>query len=557
MYFHSSGSRHEQYANLRKQQRLLLKQQQQEQQQQQQQPSQQRISTSSNASGTDSGYNSPTSPPLDPHVIGKQQTILEDVDDHDNGSTTSSFVTDTTLDSGSEHTTHRQPKKKRSRKKKYLDQPPRQPDFVYSCPRPLAFPFHNDCHFLPVAEADPRDVARIAPPRRMPSMESTTNTSSTSKASSFDQRSSYSSSRASTSSSARGSVCSQDDDRPSSTHSTQRPASLISSVQQGTVRSLRSLFQLSNNSKSSQQQQQQQQQQSPVDAPSSLSDQQQRLPKLEAKTGTVASLRKLFARHPSTAATPPPPTTPTPAPVSPLSRSALFSKQPNAKKSSHSSLKSSSPSLAEDDADRLTAINTAKNRQSGDTTKHLFFGKRRVTSSSSSHQPTDKPSSVFTIARFWPSKAQSPPSLDDLPRPPSAPPGAARFEADRRQAALPPSPTTKPPPSRPLSGLKHLFSRSSSPSSPPTPTPPPSSTTKPPRRSIFASFRRPSSSSPSPSPPPPPPPMTKDDTTKLQSQQALRDEALPPTPPTTTVGRIWKSFKRLVSGNKSSRVGVL
>lgn len=40
---------------------------------------------------------------------------------------------------------------------------PSLPDLVYYCPRPLSFPFHNDDHFLPVVEADPRDVARISP----------------------------------------------------------------------------------------------------------------------------------------------------------------------------------------------------------------------------------------------------------------------------------------------------------------------------------------------------------------------------------------------------------
>ncbi|KAI8343862.1 hypothetical protein BC941DRAFT_497263 [Chlamydoabsidia padenii] len=472
MYFHSSSSRHEQYANIRKQQRNH----------QQKQPR-----TSTCSIGTDSGYNSPTSPQLDPQNA-KEEPLQDEQqtqeDDQDNASTTCSFVTDTTLDSTSER-----PKKKRTKKKKYLDQPPRQPDFVYSCPRPLAFPFHNDCHFLPVAEADPRDVARIAPPRRMPSLESTKAGSTTSSITS--QRSPYrsggnsnSSTRTSTSST-QGSIRLDDDDDVSiSTSQQSRPASLISTVQQGTVRSLRSLFQLSTKTDDRQ----------TTTTTTTTSD---RLPKLESKVGTVASLRKLFSRPQSTEPSPSPPTPPQQQSVSPFSRSVLSKSNKNVKHNG-------------DDSDMLTAINTAKNSQSGNKTKNLFF----------------------------------------------APPGAARFEADRRDTS-PSRPPVIPKPSF----SSETSSSSLSSSSPPaasslSPPPPPHSPAKESRRSFFASFRRSSTSSP---PPPPPPKDTKQQADRMMKSTTVGEEELAniQQQPTTTVGRIWKSFKRLVGGNKSSRVGVI
>ncbi|KAG0166154.1 hypothetical protein DFQ28_001893 [Apophysomyces sp. BC1034] len=114
MYFHNSGYRHEKkYASLRSSHRA-------------------RTSTEhpTPSTSTDSGYSSSSLPSL-----------------HDT--------------TGSTTTTATSPVTPRARKKQQ-----QKTDLVYSCPRPLAFPFHNDCHFLPVAEADPRDIARISPPPR-------------------------------------------------------------------------------------------------------------------------------------------------------------------------------------------------------------------------------------------------------------------------------------------------------------------------------------------------------------------------------------------------------
>ncbi|EIE77386.1 hypothetical protein G6F46_003848 [Rhizopus delemar] len=139
-------------------------------------------------------------------------------------------------------------------KKKGYQQSPRQPDFVYSCPRPLAFPFHNDDHFLPVAEADPRDIARVTPSSFNRSFSSQSNTSVH-----HDGDSSYS-----------------------------KQSSILGSIQQGTVRSIRSIFQLPNSTTSISQHTQ---------STAYSSKQSQSLERLEIKKGTVQSLKELFTRR--------------------------------------------------------------------------------------------------------------------------------------------------------------------------------------------------------------------------------------------------------------------
>ncbi|KAI9468115.1 MAG: hypothetical protein EXX96DRAFT_591964 [Benjaminiella poitrasii] len=148
-------------------------------------------------------------------------------------------------------------KKKSSSVKKY--QPPRQPDLVYSCPRPLAFPFHNDDHFLPIAEADPRDVARLTP-----------NNSYYAKMANTSQRST--SIRTTTTTTSHGSQDHRDDESSYS-----RRSSLLSTIQRGTVRSIRSLFSQTTSLKGD------------------LHNLQQS--KLEIKKGTVQSLRDMFNRR--------------------------------------------------------------------------------------------------------------------------------------------------------------------------------------------------------------------------------------------------------------------
>ncbi|KAF7721468.1 hypothetical protein EC973_004647 [Apophysomyces ossiformis] len=118
MYFHNSGYRQEQYASLRSSSSRRSKP-----------SSEKRVpSTSSDSGYASSAISTTTTTPI-----------------------SSSSSTSTSSSSS--------PVSSRGRRQQ-------KTDVVYSCPRPLAFPFHNDCHFLPVAEADPRDIARISPPAR-------------------------------------------------------------------------------------------------------------------------------------------------------------------------------------------------------------------------------------------------------------------------------------------------------------------------------------------------------------------------------------------------------
>ncbi|KAI9247836.1 hypothetical protein BY458DRAFT_465239 [Sporodiniella umbellata] len=157
-------------------------------------------------------------------------------------------------------TCHEEDKKPLAVNKKKYSLTPRQPDLVYSCPRPLAFPFHNDDHFLPVAEADPRDIARVTPSsiNRSHSIQSKASTQ-------YDSGSSFS-----------------------------RQSSILSSIQKGTVRSIRSVFQIPSSLNAISQ--------STKSASGSYSTRQPPLERLEIKKGTVQSLKALFMGHQQQAA---------------------------------------------------------------------------------------------------------------------------------------------------------------------------------------------------------------------------------------------------------------
>ncbi|KAF7730557.1 hypothetical protein EC973_001938 [Apophysomyces ossiformis] len=230
--FHASSSRYERYEVLRRNRVNSTKK---------------KPSFSSTTSGVDSGYNSSTSTsPTTEHASSAAETT-----------SSSSIISEPTesITADSVTTLSPPPPKKKSSNRTKQHQPPRNPDLVYSCPRPLAFPFHNDCHFLPVAEADPRDVVRM---HGTPSVASSKASSTT-----FEQDSACHSIRSTQSPSVR-----------SRSESTTSGATLLSSVQGGTVQSLRSLFSSASKSDSA--------------APS------ERLPSLEIRKGTVQSLRELF-----------------------------------------------------------------------------------------------------------------------------------------------------------------------------------------------------------------------------------------------------------------------
>lgn len=140
------------------------------------------------------------------------------------------------------------------RKKRTQTTSQRPPDLVYSCPRPLAFPFHNDDHFLPIAEADPRDVARVAPQVNR-----------------------------------SHSIQSKDSLNRDSESSFSRHSSILSSIQQGTVRSIRSLFSLQSLSQLTT---------ATTATQGSVENttKYQPLERLEIKQGTVQSLLDFFTR---------------------------------------------------------------------------------------------------------------------------------------------------------------------------------------------------------------------------------------------------------------------
>lgn len=511
MYFHSASYRHEQYSALKSNPHKKEKKKK-------------RSSLSSNASGVDSGYTSSTSsspkngqpspisqrmaddntqtpaptpsqpqlsqpqpsqPQPQPHISQPQQTIHKTrsrgssmAESHRSGATDS---TATTTASG------KRPKKKKSKNKDLQ----REPDLVYSCPRPLAFPFHNDAHFLPVAEADPRDVARVTPqPSRRASSVQSSKASTTSSSYYYNPRASL-----------KSSVHGETD----TIHS--RRSSILSSMQRGTVRSLRSLFQLPHHDLPPPPAYQH------YSPPPSNEPQHKRLPRLDIAKGTVSSLRHIFAKHPE----PPPPPTRMPPAV------AATSGVPKRAPSRPPSVQLDLPPPPPKKKPSKFASFFAKPKPAGDLLEAMPKPPTTPPSySTASHKKSPLSSLKKMFARSDPKHTSS-----------------SHASASHNSASPPPYSPTPPPPSPPLSAS------TASPAQVPSPAP------APPRKSFFASFRRSSSKPPRTSVPPP-------DQKKKPSADATQqqDEAAASSEP-SVVRRIWKSFKRIVSGSKTSRVGVL
>lgn len=484
MYFHSSSYRHEQYAALRSSKQRVSRKK--------------RSSTSSNTSGVDSGYTSSASSspntssqpsPISRRVIEEDQEERTEQSTHASSADGLSTADRSVADSTSTKSQSKKKKSSRSKRQQQQDtQSHRQPDLVYSCPRPLAFPFHNDAHFLPIAEADPRDVARVSPSPtpRSPSVQSSSIGSTP-----FDQRSASRSVRSSVTSRSDASRTSQDD---SETLRSNR-SSILSAVHRGTVRSLRSLFQIPSSSYT----------RLPASDEPSKNDntaQAERLPRLEIKKGTVQSLREVFSGRSSQ--------------EEPLKRPAASTET-----------NSLSDNLSQ--ASRNAVANSRSSKG--------FLG-LSATSTPDRKSPF---SAIFSKAR-WASKSKDDKrtsdllaSLEQLPKPPTTPPQASKEKS-----------------SSPLSGLKKftssLLSRSDKKVAPikqppvtSSPLPPPPS--ERPRRSFFAAFRRSSEE----------PPKKPD----AEIQRQPEEEITAPEEPPSVVSRLWKSFKRFVTGNKSSRIGVL
>ncbi|KAI8087961.1 uncharacterized protein B0P05DRAFT_530895 [Gilbertella persicaria] len=477
--FHSSSSRHEQYI-VRTKATLHKK----------------RSSLESENSGADSGYTSSSSTPSTNtnHVVTESDNLNK-----------TSSITDTVTSSTSTIVTT--PKKKKPKK----HQSPRQPDLVYSCPRPLAFPFHNDDHFLPIAEADPRDVARVSPSlNRSSSLQSSSKTSVGSTR--MYDNSQYSASSHRSAKSLDG----------VSAYSQQ--SSILSTIQRGTVRSIRSLFQL------------------PDSLSNSLSRVQsnqtayssQSLQRLEIKKGTVQSIKDMFSLKRSNL-------------QKPLAQSRQL---PQGKVGATIGQFESSATLAKSNESMMTT--PLKQKQGSHVTL--------VSSSSPSlvkQEPKPKTSFTSRATKFasralWKSAPKTPQEAPSVTKSSSAKPlpktpTEARTEPTKkttlksevkkisaRMFALPKTWTKKP---------------SVIPQPPPTsasPPPPIDKTPKIPKKSLFSSFKKSY-------------PSTEVDKNKkataATTTTTTEADEVPPT--TTTVGKMWKSFKNLVTGKKSSRVGVL
>ncbi|KAI8148308.1 hypothetical protein BJV82DRAFT_591619 [Fennellomyces sp. T-0311] len=448
MYFHSSSYRHEQYAALRSANNRADKKKKK------------RSSLSSNTSGADSGYTSSASSspnatqpsPLSARVAAEAHVAK---------------ATEPSSSSGA--TTPKKPKKKRSGTKNQLG-PPRQPDLVYSCPRPLAFPFHNDAHFLPVAEADPRDVARVAPPSSRRQSAASSKASSLA-SSQFDQHSAYRYR-------SLRSKSSYDDDTETLRS---RQSSVISSMQRGTVRSLRSLFQI------------------PTPHHPPVEERSQRP---EIKKGTVRHIREMFNSDEATS-------------------SNLAIAERNAEANSRK------PRLF----DRITGRKPIQQNQRSRASS--------VTSTATTLCNKPLPKAPTNVDKL----------LADAPPVPTKPPSAfstlkrmfSRPSAKKQSSSSSPASQASP------ASLPKKVTVSPTTTSIESPAPVPSPPT-PPKRSILSTWLRPDPPKPVDQPKP-------KDSTKPKDQP--KPAQVEPQPAPTVVGRLWKSFKRMVTGKKTSRVGVL
>ncbi|KAI9260848.1 hypothetical protein EDC94DRAFT_610052 [Helicostylum pulchrum] len=483
--FHSSSSRHEQYLVRPSHSKATL--------------SKKRSSLESEISGADSGYTSSSSTPssgspISPthHVTRKNINFNEPNDDYTTTASTASIITKNSIEPI---------KKKKSRK----HQPPRQPDLVYSCPRPLAFPFHNDDHFLPIAEADPRDVARVSPSlNRSSSLQS-------SKASVGSTRM-YENYQYSTSNSNRA---------VDTESSYSQQSSILSTIQRGTVRSIRSLFQLpdslsnkgglsrvqtNNTSHTSYSSSTRQTADTHNNASPNPSNPQ--LERLEIKKGTVQSIKDMFSK-----------------------KRASFQTQPVAQQTSRQQkgyvgatigqFESSSSSYSR--ANISAAAAAKKKVQPPATFKPVACNVTKPEQSRSKTSFTSR-ATEFANRTIWKPKANPDltPATKPLPKNPSQ--KTLKSEVKKLSARMFTLPKTWR--SNNDEGNVSL---------------PVNEAPAKQKRSLF-SFKRSDIS---------------DSAANKKSCTASEQATDVPPPPVTTARKMWKSFKSLVTGKKSSRVGVL
>lgn len=476
--FHSSSSRHEQYLIRSNTSRATLHKK--------------RSSLESEISGADSGYTSSSSTPSNKSPITATAC----------SPTTDTAVTDSHVTS-SNHDVVVMPPPTVKKKKSKRHQPPRQPDLVYSCPRPLAFPFHNDDHFLPIAEADPRDVARVSPSlNRSSSLQSSKTSIGSTR---MYENYSYSGNH-----SQRGL-----DTESSYSHQ----SSILSTIQRGTVRSIRSLFQLPESQSHPRDLSRiQTNNTSKTNYTGSASSTHPPLQKLEIKKGTVQSIKDMFTLKRNNIqvqhVTQPPP------------------RQQKGRVGTTIGQFESSSSTSPNNYSRAS-IAAASSKKSKPPTAAL---KVNVTPPAPSQSRSLKSRAAeFASRAIWKPKE---PTLTTYTTPATKP--------------LPKDPTDK----RTLkSEVKKISARvmalpkkwtSTTATSPSVSLPVPVTEAPKSKRSLFSSFRR-SDVSIS---------VDSGNSKKKSVDTATQDEITPPRV-STTVGKMWKSFKSLVTGKKSSRIGVL
>lgn len=539
--FHSSSSRHEQYLIRSNSSKATLHKK--------------RSSLESENSGADSGYTSSssssptttTAPPLVAVTIPSTENFSNQVIQEANinpqflKKSQTPSIADTTTSSTSTIITNGAPKKKRSKR----HQSNRQPDLVYSCPRPLAFPFHNDDHFLPIAEADPRDVARVSP-----SLNRTSSFQSSSKTSVGSTRmydnSQYSASSHRSAKSVDG----------ASAYSQQ--SSILSTIQRGTVRSIRSFFQLPDSL-------------SRVDTRQtnySTQSSQTGLPRLEIKQGTVQSIKSMFSLKRSNLQSQRVTSTLQPKQQqkgrvgTTISQYESSTSLPKASQTQSLPKSQPQPQQPQQPKQKQASATTLSSVQEQLKSKPKGYFASRATKFASRAlwmpKTPQEASSVTQSSVVKPLPKPTPqPTEQEIPQKKTLKSEVKKISArmfswtkDKNKVQ-----DIKAPVTAPVSGINPSLPRSTSIkstrstlSTASTLSPPPPSPPAPPKRSIFSAFRRSDKSSST---------LVDDSKKKIKSTETNEDVMSPPPTTTTTVGKMWKSFKNLVTGKKSSRVGVL
>ncbi|KAF1797263.1 hypothetical protein V8B55DRAFT_1517516 [Mucor lusitanicus] len=485
--FHSSSSRHEQYLIRSNPSRATLHKK--------------RSSLESEISGADSGYTSSSSTPSSTSpttatACSPTTTIAT--------ASTDSHVTTAKHDVVTVMPPPPTVKKKKSKR----HQPPRQPDLVYSCPRPLAFPFHNDDHFLPIAEADPRDVARVSPSlNRSSSLQSS--------------KTSIGSTRMYENYSYSGNTSQRGLDTESS-YSHQ--SSILSTIQRGTVRSIRSLFQLpESQSHSRDLSRVQTNNTTKTNYTGSASSTHPPLQKLEIKKGTVQSIKDMFTLKRSNIqvqhVTQPPP----------RQQKGRVGATIGQFESSSSPINYSRASIA--------AASSKKNNSGKPPTAAL---KMNVTPPAPSQPKSLKSRAAeFASRAIWKPKepklptAYTTPATKPLPKDPT---DKKTLKSEVKKISA-----------RVMALPKKWTSSTTATSAPPVSLPAPVTEAPKSKRSLFSSFRRSDVSAS----------VDSSNHKKKGVDVATTQDEITPPRASTTVGKMWKSFKSLVTGKKSSRIGVL